>query len=215
MTPPEFTTWLAYHQASFPSVKDWATRRRDEWSTIRTVWQELFEDVDLELAKRSTRLMLKGDIEQPKFIEEQVRAIRTYALSMANEQRRESVRGRRVVDGEETFACGMCLDTTFVTCWHDQTVKAYRNGNLTGRVVYTSVTFCDCNAARDRQSKWANPKKPGQEKRNIPTYDPSKHCRVVGRKTLEYAMAEIGEWFADPTRCSNYEPTFDDWNNND
>lgn len=212
MTPPEFTTWLSFHQASFPSVKDWATRRRDEWQSIRTVWQELFEDVELELAKRATRLMLRGDIEQPKFVEEQIRAIRTYAIGIANDQRRD-VRNRRTADGQQTFACRICLDELVITCWHQSTVEAFREGKLTGAKVYTSVVFCDCDAARDRQAKWANPKKPNQDKREVPTYDPARHCRVIGRKTLEYAMHEIGDWLADPSKCATYNQGFDDWNN--
>jgi len=211
MTPPEFTNWLAFHQASFPSVKDWANRRREDWQAIRAVWAELFEDVDLEEAKRATRAMLKGDLAQPTYVEEQVKAIRVAALAAVNE-RRHDPRGRRTVDGEQTFACGICLDSLMVDCWHTETVGKLRKGELKGGSVYTMVTFCDCAAAQDRQTKWANPKSPSHPKRNIPTYDPAKHCRVVGRRTLDNAIDQIMAWLHDATRCENYVPAFDAYN---
>ncbi len=116
MTNDEFSKWLAYFDACFPSYAEKRNRLADK-STTLVAWYKLFAGVSLRHAMVATDAALKEEIpgitsmtpwdKYPQFIRAKARQVASQAAGSAAGP---SFR-KRGPDGEITYACIKCSDT--------------------------------------------------------------------------------------------------------
>lgn len=216
MTPREFDEWIRYHGDCVGGFSDWLTRNRDQADTAKVLklWAEALDDVSLADAKHASMAIMRGDLDVQAF-GNHPKAIRRWAKDARGSRLK---RERKFINGEETFACGMCLDGGLVICYDPSAIKRVIRSRLEcvwtaeGRTnrdtkrrympdMRTCAYACTCDAGVEKQE------------RGHTVYD-EQRCILVTAHTHE---GQIDELFreVDKRRTEgrhNYTPAFASFN---
>jgi hypothetical protein len=168
-------------------------------SEIKTAWQRTLGDVSLSDAKCATDAMSRGDLKEPHGYGRHPSTIRLYSKDLEIGRHKKV----RFVDGQPTVSCKECDDMGTISCWSPALMKFVRSeseARYTGS--FTCAVPCKCSAGQTIVGRFGGP-----------LYDPEKWCAMKSIATIDNARRDLEAWFADPTRCANYEPGFDAWNN--
>ncbi len=153
MTNDEFSKWLAYFDACFPSYAEKRNRLTDK-STTLVAWYKLFAGVSLRHAMVATDAALKEEIpgitnmtpwdKYPQFIRAKARQVASQAAGSAAGP---SFR-KRGPDGEITYACLKCSDTGWREVVSAKSLQDARNFEpwMESGVVWPALAACDCEA---------------------------------------------------------------------
>jgi hypothetical protein len=142
MTPEEFQTWFAHHQAAFPGVAAWFKKIPAEIrpDTIG-LWRLTLQRLELDAALKATDTML-ADSDRPRFYEEHPAAM---LLRAKRDKLPATFKHRIFIDGEETYSCLECKDSGVVICWHSVAIRYFRDhGTFAGCGVRTCAKACTC-----------------------------------------------------------------------
>ena len=200
MTWDEFRgDWLPAHCAAFTGVRAWmakVSRGSDAPTEAQIVkgWYGVLREVDLDAAKAATARMHAGEIEEPKGFDRHPAAIRR----ACGVSRRQTDTGPHYdADGNQTFACHDCLDTGYVLCWSELSMRAMRDGTF-GRplTVYSMAIVCHCPAGSQHDGR-----------RELPRFDRKRNVPIEVSTWYEGDRARLAE-FVEKLRPANYNNAF-------
>lgn len=163
MTNSEFSEWLAFFDAAFPSYADKRKSRNDRES-VEAVWANLMADVSLRHAKMATLAAQRDELADltsmtpwdkfPPKIRQKARQLSFQATQSSAGPSRRS----RGPDGEWTYACLKCSDTGWrevvsAKSLHDS--KSFEIWMETG-YVWPALAACSCEVGQ-KFSAWKQP----------------------------------------------------------
>jgi|3_EtaG_2_1085321.scaffolds.fasta_scaffold00267_10 hypothetical protein len=166
MRTSDFDKWLAYHVAAFPDLADWIGKNPE---TVHH-WQRALEGVTLHEAKQATDAMVKGQTKAFGY-QDHPSAIRR----LIGDDRSSTARtGPKRIDGTDSFACPLCMDSGLVRVFSPRAMKVCHSGELSGpRGARLCNVACPC-AAGDRWFAGTKRYKP------IPRFSERRMVRVDG-----------------------------------
>lgn len=196
MTHQEFNTQLwPYLTARYLQVAHWlgllpATARHERDTTqsdVLAAWQGILADVALADAKAAIDELVRADPPREfKNLSDFPTAIRAEARRLNGERsRKQNGYGPRIVNGEVTYRCAICLDVGVVTVWHPAAYDAARQRPAEfvekGQGAYTCAAACKCSIGLARNTL------------NTKQYDRDTMVRVVGhlREELKQERREL------------------------
>lgn len=198
MTSDEFQTWLEKHVAAF-ALNDWLRRNAEVVSS----WQDCLDDVSLGDATEATRLMNRGEEEQPKSFGDHARFVRRIAKRLAMARKVEYIGGERVVN------CRFCGDSGWVivaNIWVGSTGKAPLKAFLESK--HNRLPICGISCSCERGPTFSA----NEKHYRLPKFDSSRMFVVDGLASDEQNAAEFRQWWAEGRQHGNRVAAFDRWN---
>jgi len=180
MTRDDFKEWFSYHAARFPGVRTWMAKQESNGTNpndILDAWEIRLRFTDLRDAKKASDAMFEDAALTPSYYEKHAPTVAMIAQKYAAKP--------TYIDGQRTALCGDCGDDGYVLCWHPESIKAARKGELKR---LTMAVCCHCDTGESR--------KEGINKRHpetVPHYDPQKWRMIRGPITPE-EETEFMEW---------------------
>lgn len=160
MNADDFNTWLDYHCAAFPALREHLADAAQE--TLRH-WGRALASVGLTDAKRATDLIFSGEEPRPKGWAEHPAGVRWIAKKLAMQAAPPVRKLTRFYDGQPAFTCPICCDLHVVTVWAGDVYDPIRELLLAGEPIpakhrVTAGVFCHCEgglraAERSRRYK--------------------------------------------------------------
>ena len=175
MNPKEFSGWLQRLFSVFPAAAEmFGAAAEPEF--LRSEWRSALEAVDLADADEVVRLMIRGEIEAPKFLSDWSTfpaAVRRHNAILLNAVAAES-ESRKFRGAAYTVKCLLCADSGFVSIWHGASVRACLDGVPLGDrgTNYTAAAACTC-----RPAPAENVRVPGDTRTQ---FDPEKNLSIEG-----------------------------------
>jgi|SRR5579863_9647343 len=166
MNHADFKTWLRYHATAFTGITGWLARfpqtARSETeptqADILASWERTLKFTELGDATKATDLLASGDehFSERTGYDHHPRDVRRVAMGFSGDRHRvkNTSRLKRMIDGEETYACPKCFDVGAILCVHPKSLRAAGRGKLyheknnpEGTVpYYTCARACECRA---------------------------------------------------------------------
>jgi hypothetical protein len=212
MTAGDFERWLDAHLGAFPETAAWCAKHKG----VVKAWRGALKHVDLEDAMQATEAMVAGELKRPYLPDDTAGAIRQHAT--ATKRARElRTRQRHYVDGQETVACPLCLDSGWVLVWHSQTVQAARKGFLRPHRVTIGELSEDGGGRNPNRYEWGDHvlttavrctcDRGSWHDGELPRYDARRHIRVTQFPPEgSHVLAAVAER---KTRPASRETAFD------
>jgi len=214
MNREDYDVWESHFCKTFPEMATWLGKQDQE---TREAWRDALDDVPLADAMEATKLIHRGEGQQPLGPSKYPAAIRA-SWHDIRETRAAVVKPTtfgRWKDGEETYTCPLCHDTYApdVVVLQPRAVRQAMAGVPWGEIqtptgrrgVGTFSVACSCFRGQQHAEK---------SKREMYVYDPLKMFKVPDG----WGLAKEPEGFADwleqykvmrTKRLPNYETAFD------
>jgi hypothetical protein len=166
MTHDEFRLWTKHHLTTFTGCAGWLSRfpktARSEIDPtqpdILAAWESVLKFTDLDDARAATDALAAGEdqFSEKTGYDHHPRDVRRVARAIAGNRHSEQNAGklRRMIDGQETFACVQCFDDGAIHCIHTKSIIAAASGKLIHPVhnpegtvpFYECIRACTCEA---------------------------------------------------------------------
>jgi len=204
MTEAEFQQWFGYHGAAFPSLHSWLARQQKtagsyakqtetEYVDPLDAWFRAWEDVEITDARAATDAMAGGDLDCPAWSQHPplIRRWVRERTETAYSQRQT----RRIIDGEETFACSDCRDSGWVLVLDPRSQSA--------RTARACKVICSCRAGDLEDAKRRQ-----HGRTPVLRYDPRAMFRLEDNLMLD--PVAFAQW-AEQRQPSGYVEDFAEW----
>lgn len=97
LSPEQFDTWLEFHCAAYPSLRDWLATNGQATGEH---WLHVMDDVDYHDARRATQLLFAGDEPNPEGWSNHPAAVRRISKRLAAERIADQGRKKRQLELE-------------------------------------------------------------------------------------------------------------------